>query len=523
MAVVRLPNRAVHALAFAETAVTLLRHEAGHWTAVEHVAIDRPDFARRMADLASSLGKPSVVLWLPAEHVLSLRHGETRDGHTDRPGLDARSLTVAEWVGVPPPDGPVLLADTDTIGEAIGHARGWGFRPQAVSVNPGSIPPGSTLRFPHADLPQRPQWRLAASLAAALILAAGVAIWSLQPPDEAPPPSTAEASGAASAVAGAPPRVAAIPAMLSPILPGASAAPQPLGPEAQTVRAPAPITRPAAGAALPSPPEHPAVEVLRPESDTPPTARLAGLAPVLRAEAAALLPRLPNDAAMEARPPAAPRQPSAPAMTKALPAPDTAPDPNPQTPADTPSLPAEAAVAAREAGSTPPVPPARSVEGAPARLATILPPPRSVVAVAEPDAETAAPRVLRAPRPALRPARPAVAAPAPERAPAAAQPVAPARRTLSAADARSTTVTANPQDVTRLATIRGALPAGQAGLIGVFGEGSNRQALLRLADGRIQRVNRGDRVEGWTVSAIDDSSVRLSGPSGGRTLHVPSR
>jgi type IV pilus biogenesis protein PilP len=146
-----------------------------------------------------------------------------------------------------------------------------------------------------------------------------------------------------------------------------------------------------------------------------------------------------------------------------------------------------------------------------------------VVAAADPGAEAAGPRILRAPRPVQRPARPAVAAPAPERAPAAAQPATQARRTPSATGARSTTVTANPQDISRLATIRGALPPGQAGLIGVFGDGPNRQALLRLPNGRIQRVNRGDRVEGWTVSAIDDNSVRLSGPSGGRTLHVPSR
>jgi type IV pilus biogenesis protein PilP len=57
----------------------------------------------------------------------------------------------------------------------------------------------------------------------------------------------------------------------------------------------------------------------------------------------------------------------------------------------------------------------------------------------------------------------------------------------------------------------------------VFASGNDRTALLRLPDGRVTRVRRGDNVEGWTVSSIDDSTVRLTGRSGARTLRVPTR
>lgn len=125
---------------------------------------------------------------------------------------------------------------------------------------------------------------------------------------------------------------------------------------------------------------------------------------------------------------------------------------------------------------------------------------RALAPTVRPDRPEPPPQ-LAAPRPGTRPAR----RPAPAVAAASAQPASP-----------------TPANLAQAATIRGALPPGETGLLGVIGDGGTRTALLRTSDGRVQRVGRGDRVDGWTVSAIDATSVRLQGNGGTRTLRVPS-
>jgi type IV pilus biogenesis protein PilP len=195
------------------------------------------------------------------------------------------------------------------------------------------------------------------------------------------------------------------------------------------------------------------------------------------------------------------------------------------TPTATPSEPAsepdQSEVAALQPSETAPeaegVQPGAPVEIDPAEaarlaaLAAVAPPPR-------PEQPIVA--GLNAPRPAARPRSIAAAARA-DREAQAARVAAASRQASTPADRQSGGPA--PADVARAATVTAGLPAGETGLIGVFASGNDRTALLRLPDGRVTRVRRGDNVEGWTVSSIDDSTVRLTGRGGARTLRVPTR
>ena len=70
--------------------------------------------------------------------------------------------------------------------------------------------------------------------------------------------------------------------------------------------------------------------------------------------------------------------------------------------------------------------------------------------------------------------------------------------------------------VTREATVRNAIYLRRVNLIGVYGTPSDRRALVRLSNGRYQKVQVGDRFDGGRVSAIGDSELRYQ--KGGRNL-----
>ena len=76
--------------------------------------------------------------------------------------------------------------------------------------------------------------------------------------------------------------------------------------------------------------------------------------------------------------------------------------------------------------------------------------------------------------------------------------------------------------VTRDATVRNAINLRRVNLIGVYGTPSDRRALVRLSNGRYQKVQVGDRFDGGRVSAIGDSELRYQ--KGGRNvvLKMPS-
>lgn len=70
--------------------------------------------------------------------------------------------------------------------------------------------------------------------------------------------------------------------------------------------------------------------------------------------------------------------------------------------------------------------------------------------------------------------------------------------------------------VAKQATVKNAIKLNQVNLIGVYGTPSSRRALIRLSNGRYQKVKVGDRVDGGRVSAISESELRYS--KGGRDL-----
>lgn len=70
--------------------------------------------------------------------------------------------------------------------------------------------------------------------------------------------------------------------------------------------------------------------------------------------------------------------------------------------------------------------------------------------------------------------------------------------------------------VAQQATVRGAINLRQVNLIGVYGQPSNRRALVRLSNGRYQKVQVGDRLDGGQVRAIGEGE--LSYVKGNRSI-----
>ena len=70
--------------------------------------------------------------------------------------------------------------------------------------------------------------------------------------------------------------------------------------------------------------------------------------------------------------------------------------------------------------------------------------------------------------------------------------------------------------VARSATVKNVINLRKVNLIGVYGKPSSRRALIRLSNGRYQKVRVGDRIDGGRVSAISNSELRYS--KGGRNV-----
>ncbi|MEL6576701.1 MAG: hypothetical protein AAFQ81_12500, partial [Pseudomonadota bacterium] len=69
----------------------------------------------------------------------------------------------------------------------------------------------------------------------------------------------------------------------------------------------------------------------------------------------------------------------------------------------------------------------------------------------------------------------------------------------------------------------GQLPLGEMTLIGVLELETGRQALLRLPNGRYQRLSVGDEAEGWQITAIGGQSIRLRRQGDERVLALVAR
>lgn len=74
------------------------------------------------------------------------------------------------------------------------------------------------------------------------------------------------------------------------------------------------------------------------------------------------------------------------------------------------------------------------------------------------------------------------------------------------ADAYAPKVPTSPR-IARLATARNRLGLSRAALVGVFGKPGRRGAIVRLADGSIEKVAVGDPLDGGRVEAIGEDSL----------------
>ncbi len=118
----------------------------------------------------------------------------------------------------------------------------------------------------------------------------------------------------------------------------------------------------------------------------------------------------------------------------------------------------------------------------------------------------------------------AAAQPAPKATVFKAQPAA-VTRTVAAPAAAVTRAVAKPAApapaATRSATERVGLQSRKVSLVGLFGSSEHRRAIVRMPNGRMEKVSTGDRLDGQQVAAIGKDSLRLSGNGRDLVLKMP--
>ena len=89
--------------------------------------------------------------------------------------------------------------------------------------------------------------------------------------------------------------------------------------------------------------------------------------------------------------------------------------------------------------------------------------------------------------------------------------------------AKGTVKSAPPSNstVARAATEKSRFKKSRMNLVGIFGAPNKRRALIRLSSGRYVKVQNGDKVSGWKVSAIGESSIRIKKGSRDQVLRIP--
>ncbi|MBB3993601.1 hypothetical protein GGR95_001232 [Sulfitobacter undariae] len=107
-----------------------------------------------------------------------------------------------------------------------------------------------------------------------------------------------------------------------------------------------------------------------------------------------------------------------------------------------------------------------------------------------------------------------------------AERAAPVEETRVAAAASVAPRTVTPDipsrtSVARSATTKNAINLRRVNLIGVYGKPSSRRALVRLSNGRYQKVSVGDRIDGGRISAIGNAELRYSKNGKNVVLKIP--
>lgn len=103
---------------------------------------------------------------------------------------------------------------------------------------------------------------------------------------------------------------------------------------------------------------------------------------------------------------------------------------------------------------------------------------------------------------------------------AASAPAAPVR-TASVAPQRIAPKIPSSTSARQESTIKNAINLRKVNLIGVYGKPSDRRALVRLANGRYQKVQVGDSFDGGRISAIDDDELRYQKSGRNMVLKMP--
>tara|TARA_R100001039_G_C1825922_1_gene91857 strand:+ start:56 stop:772 length:717 start_codon:yes stop_codon:yes gene_type:complete len=91
----------------------------------------------------------------------------------------------------------------------------------------------------------------------------------------------------------------------------------------------------------------------------------------------------------------------------------------------------------------------------------------------------------------------------------------------TAAAARTAPNIPTTASVARSATETNAINLRNVNLIGVYGSPQSRRALVRLSNGRYQKVQVGDRLDGGQVSAIGDAELRYNKRGRDVVLRMP--
>lgn len=107
-----------------------------------------------------------------------------------------------------------------------------------------------------------------------------------------------------------------------------------------------------------------------------------------------------------------------------------------------------------------------------------------------------------------------------------AQRAAPQEETRVAAVASVAPRTVTPSlpskaSVARSATVKNAINLRKVNLIGIYGKPSSRRALVRLGNGRYQKVRVGDRIDGGRVGSISNSELSYSKSGRNVVLKMP--
>jgi hypothetical protein len=565
------------ALEFTAAEIRLRVRSADGWPVRARARIAGDIAAADIAALRAAAGPPgsppAVDIWLPPEHVLETRvMGVGGDaGAAARAAeaaiaarVDAPLADMAWALGPIDADGGAALAAADrtTVKEARRYAAAWGFAPISVRAAPSpAFPDGAPIDATGAiaqpSARTRRPLRIAGGIGA--IAALALLFWSIAEDEPAPPERLAEPPTAAAPAGDVATLEVETVAPSDKTAPTAGRDGAPSGAEAPETPAPGDIPVETETAALASQPDPDTGPAPAPALTTPPQAPSAAFAgaapqrPETHADAAPQGQAAPDAGATTDAVPD--RSPAAPSLA---PLDDRAAFSEAQADAPAPPAPPREATAAQAAGAdgsdaparvaaltpadpiqppvaAPPPPPAAAPPpffeaendsgdpGADAPAADARPPPPSP-APDPPETEAAEAEAApltgpeAAPAPPARPERVVAAVTAPALAPPRPRPANLAR---PPAPARAAARAPTTGGVAHRATRSSAIELDSLSLIGVFSGSDGRSAMMRLPDGGIRRVRRGDRLEGWTVSAIDDSSVELRNGSQRRLISVP--